>query len=293
RNFKNWQTHHLMKIAQRLSLRSYPKNLETLLIPCCYHKLKYKALADLGASINLIPLSVWKKLGLPELISTRVTLELANQAIFTPAGIARDVFNSVGKFTFPADFVSVDYESDPRVPLTLGRPFLRTARALIDVHGKEMILRDGDDRLTLNMRHDTSSYSHQPQKESINLINVFNNLSKYFLKDLFSTNKPSGSGSLLSNTVANPKGELKAITTRRGLVLDEPTVPTPSSFINPEVDERVEETLTDQDLSEYTIKVPPPPVQKYKPPSQRDYVMYQRDPLHPSIPYPSRMLKKK
>nr|GFB97695.1 reverse transcriptase domain-containing protein [Tanacetum cinerariifolium] len=61
--------------------------------------------------------------------------------------------------------------SDPRVPLILGRPFLRTARALIDVHGAEMVLRDGDERLNLNMRHDTSSYSNQPQKESINLIN--------------------------------------------------------------------------------------------------------------------------
>ncbi|GJY47289.1 reverse transcriptase domain-containing protein [Tanacetum coccineum] len=80
------------------------------LIPCGFSELKCKALADLGASINLMPLSVWKKLGLPELISTRMTLELANQAICTPAGIARDVFVPVGKFTFPADFVidSVD-----------------------------------------------------------------------------------------------------------------------------------------------------------------------------------------
>ncbi|GJZ25823.1 reverse transcriptase domain-containing protein [Tanacetum coccineum] len=98
------------------------------LIPCGFSELKCKALADLGASINLMPLSVWKKLGLPELISTRMTLELANRAICTPAGIARDVFVPVGKFTFPADFVIVDYESDPRVPLILGRPFLRTAR---------------------------------------------------------------------------------------------------------------------------------------------------------------------
>nr|GEY91176.1 reverse transcriptase domain-containing protein [Tanacetum cinerariifolium] len=103
----------------------------------------------------------------------------------------------------------------------------------------------------------------------------------------------SGSGSLPSNTVANPKGELKAITTRSGIVLDGPTVPTLPPFINPEVDECVEETLTDQDLSEYTIKVSPHLVQKYKPPSQRDFVVHQRDPLHPNIPYPSRMLKQK
>ncbi|GJS98627.1 reverse transcriptase domain-containing protein [Tanacetum coccineum] len=89
------------------------------LIICGFSELKCKALADLGASINLMPLSVWKKLG-----------------------IARDVFVLVRKFIFLADFVFVDYESDPPVPLILGRPFLRTARALIDVHGEEMILRD-------------------------------------------------------------------------------------------------------------------------------------------------------
>nr|GFB57290.1 reverse transcriptase domain-containing protein [Tanacetum cinerariifolium] len=86
-----------------------------------------------------------------------MTLEPTNRAICSPVGIARDVFVPVGKFTFPADFV-IDYESDHRVLLILGRPFLRIARALIDVHGEEMILRDGDERLTLNMKHDTSSY---------------------------------------------------------------------------------------------------------------------------------------
>nr|GEW11682.1 reverse transcriptase domain-containing protein [Tanacetum cinerariifolium] len=102
-----------------------------------------------------------------------------------------------------------------------------------------------------------------------------------------------GSGSLASNTVANPKGELKVITTRSGIVLDGPVVPNPPTIINPEEDERVEETLTDLDLSEYTIKVPPPLVQKYKPSSQREYIVHQRDPLHLNIPYPSRMLKQK
>ncbi|GJX58208.1 reverse transcriptase domain-containing protein [Tanacetum coccineum] len=174
------------------------------LIPCGFSELKCKALADLGASINLMPLSVWKKLGLPELISTRMTLELANRAICTPAGIARDVFVLVGKFTFPADFVIVDYESDPRVPLILGRPFLRTARALIDVHGEEMILRDGDERLILNMRHDTSSYSNKPKKESINMIDIYNVSHKDYLEDLFAnekiTNHQSGNPTFSSHT---------------------------------------------------------------------------------------------
>nr|GEV15411.1 hypothetical protein [Tanacetum cinerariifolium] len=107
------------------------------------------------------------------------------------------------------------------------------------------------------------------------------------------TASTSGSGSLPSNIVANPKGKLKAITTRSGLVIDRPTVPTPPQSIKPKVDERVEETFTDPNLVEYTIKVPPPPVQKYKPSSQREYVVHKRDPLHPNIPYPSRMLKQK
>ncbi|GKA85180.1 reverse transcriptase domain-containing protein [Tanacetum coccineum] len=100
-------------------------------------------------------------------------------------------------------------------------------------------------------------------------------------------------GSLPSNTVANPKGELKAITTRSGLVLDGPTVPMPPPFINPEEDECVEETLTDPEYGEFTIKVPPPLIQKAKPPSQRNFMIHQRDPRYPHIPYPSRMNQEK
>nr|GEY49672.1 reverse transcriptase domain-containing protein [Tanacetum cinerariifolium] len=126
---------HLNVNCSAVILRKLPEKLRDpgkFSIPCGFSELKCKDLANLGASINLLPLSVWKKLGLPELISTRMT----------PAGIARDVFVPVGKFTFLVDFVIVDYESDPRVPLILERPFLRIAHALIDVHGEEMILPD-------------------------------------------------------------------------------------------------------------------------------------------------------
>ncbi|GJX49054.1 hypothetical protein Tco_0275899 [Tanacetum coccineum] len=107
------------------------------------------------------------------------------------------------------------------------------------------------------------------------------------------TASSSGLGSLPGNTIANPKGELKAITTRSGLVLDGPSVPMPPPFINPEEDERAEETLTDPKLAGYTIKVPPPLVQKAKPPSLKNYMVHKRDPLHPNIPYPSRMHQEK
>nr|GFA01706.1 reverse transcriptase domain-containing protein [Tanacetum cinerariifolium] len=191
------------KVPRAFILKKLPKKLgdpRKFLILCGYSELKCKALADLGASINLMPLAVWKKLGLPELISNHMTLELANRAICTPTRIARDVFVLVGKLTFPADFIIVDYESDPRAPLILGRPFLRTARALIDVHEEEMILRDADERLTLNMRHDTSSYLNQPQKESINMINIFDDSYEDYLKDLFTTNHLSGNPTFSSHT---------------------------------------------------------------------------------------------
>ncbi|GJU66143.1 reverse transcriptase domain-containing protein [Tanacetum coccineum] len=129
------------------------------LIPCDFPELdECLALADLGASINLMPLSVWKKLSLPELTPTRMTLELADRSVAHPKGVAEDVFVKVGKFYFLADFVVVDYDVDPRVPLILGRPFLRTARALIDVHGEELTLRVNDEAITFKVGH-TSRYS--------------------------------------------------------------------------------------------------------------------------------------
>ncbi|GKA56852.1 reverse transcriptase domain-containing protein [Tanacetum coccineum] len=85
------------------------------------------------------------ELSLLELTPTRMTLELAVQSITHPKGLAKDVFVKVGRFHFPTDFVVVDFEADPRVPLILGRSFLRTSRALIDVYEGELILRDGDE----------------------------------------------------------------------------------------------------------------------------------------------------
>nr|GEW32583.1 reverse transcriptase domain-containing protein [Tanacetum cinerariifolium] len=115
------------------------------LIPCDFSGIYVcHALADLGASINLMPLSIWKNLSLPELTPTRMTLELADRSITHPKGVAEDVFVKVGKFHFPTDFVVVDFEADPRVPLILGRSFLRTGRALIDVYGEEITLRVND-----------------------------------------------------------------------------------------------------------------------------------------------------
>ncbi|GKA21144.1 reverse transcriptase domain-containing protein [Tanacetum coccineum] len=124
------------------------------LILCDFYGLEScMALANLGASINLMHLSMWKTLCLPELSPTRMTLELATQTVAYPASIAEDVFVQVGKFTFPANFVVVDYDVDPRDPLILGRHFLRTVHALVDVYGEELTLRVGDEKLVFNSDH--------------------------------------------------------------------------------------------------------------------------------------------
>nr|GFC93871.1 reverse transcriptase domain-containing protein [Tanacetum cinerariifolium] len=106
-------------------LKKLPKKLGDpgkFLIPCDFPGMEIcHALADLGASINLMPLSIWKKLSLPELAPTRMTLELADRSITRPKGVVEDVFVKVGKFHFPTDFVVVDFEANPRVPLIFGR----------------------------------------------------------------------------------------------------------------------------------------------------------------------------
>ncbi|GKB82333.1 reverse transcriptase domain-containing protein [Tanacetum coccineum] len=107
-------------------LKKFPEKLRDpvkFLIPCDFSELdECIALADLGTSINLMPLSVWKKLSLLELTPTRMKLELSNRSAAYPVGVAEDVFVKVGKFYFLADFVVVDYDVDPRVPLIPGRP---------------------------------------------------------------------------------------------------------------------------------------------------------------------------
>nr|GFA27885.1 reverse transcriptase domain-containing protein [Tanacetum cinerariifolium] len=126
----------LKKLPEKLGDPSH------FLIPCDFIGLdNCLALANLGASINLMPLSIWKILRLPTLNDTKMVLELADLTISKPTGVAENVFVKVGKFYFPADFVILDFVVDPRVPIILGRPFLSTAHALIDVYEGEITLR--------------------------------------------------------------------------------------------------------------------------------------------------------
>nr|GEW58629.1 reverse transcriptase domain-containing protein [Tanacetum cinerariifolium] len=164
----------LNKICSAVVLKKLPEKLGDpgrFLIPCDFTGLdNCLSLVDLGASINLMPLSIWKKLRLPTLKDMKMVLELADRTISKPAGVAENVFVKVCKFYFPADFVILDFVADPRVPLILGRPFLSTTHALIDVYKGEITLRHDDQSLTLKCG-DTPSISYN-NLESLNKVDL-------------------------------------------------------------------------------------------------------------------------
>ncbi|GJZ58868.1 reverse transcriptase domain-containing protein [Tanacetum coccineum] len=164
------------------------------LIPCHFPGMDVcHALADLGASINLMPLYIWKKLSLPELTPTRMTLELANRSITHPKGLAEDIYVKVGKFHFPTDFVVVDFDADPRVPLILGRSFLRTGRALIDVYGEEITLRVDDEAVTFDLNQ-TTRYSSTHDVMSVNQIDIIDDACEEYAQELLGFSNDNSGG---------------------------------------------------------------------------------------------------
>ncbi|KAH9763478.1 hypothetical protein KPL70_001188 [Citrus sinensis] len=110
-----------------------------------------RALCDLGASMNLMPLSVFKQLGVEESRPTIVTLQLANRFHVYPEGKIEDVLVKVDKFIFPVDFIVLDFEADKKVPIILGIPFLVTGKTLIDVQKGELTMRVNDQQVTFNV----------------------------------------------------------------------------------------------------------------------------------------------
>nr|GEX15662.1 DNA-directed DNA polymerase [Tanacetum cinerariifolium] len=163
------------KFASTIKSLLLPKKLgdpDKFLIPCDFSGMDVcHALANLSASTNFMPLSIWKKLSLRELTPTRMTLELADRSITHPKGVSEGIFLKVGKFHFPTDFVVVDFEADPRVPLILWRSFLRTGHALIDGYGEEITLRVNDEVITFNLNQ-TTRYSSTYHDMSVNRIDV-------------------------------------------------------------------------------------------------------------------------
>nr|GFB26528.1 reverse transcriptase domain-containing protein [Tanacetum cinerariifolium] len=154
------------------------------LIPCEFSGMdECLALADLGASINLMPLFVWEGLSLPELTPTCMTLKLTDCSISKPIGIAKDVSVKVGVFHFPAEFVVVDFEPGPRVPLIFMRCFLKTGRALIDVHKGELTLRIRNEAITYNLDQ-TSSYSANYNQMTANKIDVIDRACEQYSQEV-------------------------------------------------------------------------------------------------------------
>ncbi|XP_038887102.1 uncharacterized protein LOC120077284 [Benincasa hispida] len=108
-------------------------------------------LCDMEASINLMPLSIFKKLGIGEAQPTSVTLQLAGRTIKYPEGKIEDVLVKVDNFIFPADFIILDYDTDRDVPIILRRPFLATGKVLIDVHKGELTMRVDNQEVKFNV----------------------------------------------------------------------------------------------------------------------------------------------
>ncbi|GJS21809.1 reverse transcriptase domain-containing protein [Tanacetum coccineum] len=152
----------------------------SFLIPCNFNKaFSCNALADLGASINLMPYSLYAKLSLKTLKPTKMSVRLADRSFQYHVGIAKNMLIEIGKFTFPADFVILKIEEDCKVPLILVRPFLHTVDALIQVKQKQLNLRVGTKRMIFHidsaMKH---SYSNDDTCFSIDVIDEI--LEEYF-----------------------------------------------------------------------------------------------------------------
>ncbi|XP_020232598.1 uncharacterized protein LOC109812941 [Cajanus cajan] len=110
-----------------------------------------KAWLDLGTSINLMPLSMLQRIGDVEVRPTRMTLQLADRSIKYPHGIVEDLLVTVDKFFFPVDFIVMDMEEDSEVPLILGRPFMKTAKVIIDVDDGKLKVRVQGDEVNFNI----------------------------------------------------------------------------------------------------------------------------------------------
>ncbi|GJX62671.1 DNA-directed DNA polymerase [Tanacetum coccineum] len=135
-------------------LPSKEKDPGSFTIPCQVSHLQINnALADLGASISLMPYMMYEKLGLGEPKPTRMSFKLADSSIQYPRGIVKNVLINVDKFVLPIDFVILDMPEDSRIMIILERPFLATARAMIDDFYKKITLRVGDDEVIFNMDH--------------------------------------------------------------------------------------------------------------------------------------------
>ena len=145
RRLSEFETMNLIEECNAILQRKLPHNLKdpsSLTIPCeIGNSIIERALCDLGASIKLMPLSIFRLLGLSKARPITVTLQLVDRSLKHPWGVIEDVLVKVDKFIFPADFIVLDIKEDKEIPIILGIPFLATYRAMIDVQKGELKLR--------------------------------------------------------------------------------------------------------------------------------------------------------
>ncbi|KAK4606606.1 hypothetical protein RGQ29_000727 [Quercus rubra] len=155
RKLEEHETVMLTKESSAILQKKLPPKLKdpgSFTILCTIGKSYFdRALCDLGASINQMPLSIFRKLGLGEVKPTTLSLQLVDRSIKYPKGVIEDVLVKVDKFIFPADFIVLDMDEDNEIPLILGRPFLTTGRTLIDVQQGKLVLRAEEDELPLEV----------------------------------------------------------------------------------------------------------------------------------------------
>ncbi|PHT43581.1 hypothetical protein CQW23_17606 [Capsicum baccatum] len=161
--------HHCSAIATR-SLVQKKADPKAFTIPCTIGSLDFaKALCDLGASINLMSLPIYRKLGLGDPTPTNRRLMMADRSVKRPVGILNDVLVKVSSFIFPADFVILDCKEDSEVPIILGRPFLATGSVLIDMKDNELLFRINDEVV----RFDKCKATKQPSDlNELSVVNV-------------------------------------------------------------------------------------------------------------------------
>src|SRR4051812_29325010 len=153
-------------------------------IPCTIGNIKFNnALCDLGASVNILPYSLFKKLNIGEVKPTQMTLQLADRSVIHPRGIVEDVLVKVDKFIYPVDLVVLDMAEDGSIPLILGRAFLKTARAIIDVDEGKIILRAGDESVEFHL---ANKIQYPPEAENCWMIDEVNKEKKDELGEIFS-----------------------------------------------------------------------------------------------------------
>ncbi|XP_023739898.1 uncharacterized protein LOC111888015 [Lactuca sativa] len=138
----------LSEQSSKVVLGELPKNMGDsgrLTLPCEFgNNLKTYALADSGASINLMPFSFYQKLNISKLKATKMTIHMANRSVTHPKGIVEDILVKFGKFVFSIYFVVMDMKEDANVSIILGHPLLNIARALVDIRESKLTLRVGD-----------------------------------------------------------------------------------------------------------------------------------------------------